>query len=99
MIYLGRRPPLDEIQIPETNPTWRRGGVREFFRPFGSTVGGISTGSRFIVALALSLGIGAMQVWTYALQTQQVIPVTLLGVALAPKFIFKRRTRAMGDDR
>lgn len=156
MIYLVRRPPLDEIQIPETKPKWRRGGVGEFFRHFGTTVGGISTGRRFIVALALSVGIGAMQVWTYALtaraadfnlslvgtvsallavnvgfairatpgnvgvfqalyalvatafgmdrdhalavafliQTQQVIPVTLLGVALAPKFIFKRRTRA-----
>jgi hypothetical protein len=37
MIYLVRRPPLDEIQMPETKPKWRRGGVGEFFRHFGTT--------------------------------------------------------------
>ena len=31
------------------------------------TIGGISTGPRFAVALALSVGIWAMQVWTYSL--------------------------------
>jgi len=153
MIYLVRRPHLDEIRVLQTNADRSRGRVREFLRRFGTTVGGISTGRRFTVALTLSVGIGAMQVWTYALtaraadfnlslvgtvsallavnlgfalratpgnvgvfqalyalvatafgmdrdqalavavliQTLQVIPVTLIGVALAPEFIFKRR--------
>jgi len=158
MIYLVRRPHLDEVKVSETNATGWKGRVAEFFRHFGSTIGGISTGPRFLVALGLSVAIWAMQVWTYALtaraadfnltlvgtvsallavntgfairatpgnvgvfqalyaltatafgmdsdqaiavafliQTQQIIPVTLLGVALAPEFIFKKRkTRAV----
>jgi uncharacterized membrane protein YbhN (UPF0104 family) len=124
------------------------------------TIGGISTGPRFGVALALSVGIWAMQVWTYSLtaraadfnlplvgtvaailavnlgfavratpgnvgvfqamyaataagfgmdkdqaiavalliQTQQIIPVTLIGVALAPEFIFKRKQATRAAD-
>ena len=125
------------------------------------TIGGISTGPRFAVALALSVGIWALQVWTYSLtarsadfniplvgtvaailavnlgfavratpgnvgvfqahvradrrsafgmdrdqaiavafliQTQQIIPVTLLGVALAPEFIFKRKKVVRAGD-
>jgi uncharacterized protein (TIRG00374 family) len=153
MIYLVRRPHIDEVAPLEKTATGWRGRVAEFFRHFGSTIGGISTGPRFIVALVLSVAIWAMQVWTYALtarsadfnlslvgtvsallavnlgfairatpgnvgvfqalyalmatafgmdssqaiavafliQTQQIIPVTLIGVALAPEFIFKRR--------
>lgn len=34
----------------------------------------------------------------FLIQTQQIIPVTLLGVALAPEFIFKKR-RPLGMDR
>jgi uncharacterized protein (TIRG00374 family) len=159
MIYLVRRPHLDEVTFAETTATGWRGRVAEFFRHFGKTVGGISTGPRFIVALVLSVAIWAMQVWTYALtaraahfdlslvgtvsallavntgfavratpgnvgvfqalyaltasafgmdantaiavafliQTQQIIPVTLLGVALAPEFIFKKRKTRAGD--
>jgi uncharacterized protein (TIRG00374 family) len=159
MIYLVRRPHLDEVTFHETTATGWRGRVAEFFRHFGKTVGGISTGPRFIVALILSVAIWAMQVWTYALtaraadfnlslvgtvsallavntgfairatpgnvgvfqalyaltasafgmdanaaiavafliQTQQIIPVTLLGVALAPEFIFKKRKTRAGD--
>jgi uncharacterized membrane protein YbhN (UPF0104 family) len=159
MIYLVRRPHLEVIRMPETKPDSWLGRVREFLRHFGTTVGGISTGPRFALALALSVGIGAMQVWTYALtaraanfnlpfvgtvsallavnlgfairatpgnvgvfqalyalvatafgmdrdqalavalliQTQQVIPVTLIGVALAPEFIFKRGGRRAVD--
>jgi uncharacterized protein (TIRG00374 family) len=159
MIYLIRRPHLDEIKFSETKADGWRGRVAEFFRHFGSTIGGISTGPRFLVALALSVAIWAMQVWTYALtaraanfnlslvgtvsallavntgfairatpgnvgvfqalyaltatafgmdsneaiavafliQTQQIIPVTLLGVALAPEFIFKKRKTRAAD--
>ena len=159
MIYLVRRPHLDDVQMPERKAEGWRGRVGEFFRHFATTVGGISTGPRFMVALALSIANVGMQVWTYALtaraanfnlslvgtvsallavnlgfairatpgnvgvfqalyalvatafgmdrdqalavalliQTQQIIPVTLLGVALAPEFIFKRRGRRAVD--
>ena len=159
MIYLVRRPHMDEVTFQETTATGWRGRGAEFFRHFGKTVGGISTGPRFIVALVLSVAIWAMQVWTYALtaravdfnlslvgtvsallavntgfairatpgnvgvfqalyaltatafgmdansaiavafliQTQQIIPVTLLGVALAPEFIFKKRKTRAAD--
>jgi uncharacterized protein (TIRG00374 family) len=159
MIYLVRRPHLDEVTFHETTATGWRGRVAEFFRHFGKTIGGISTGPRFIMALVLSVAIWAMQVWTYALtaraadfnlslvgtvsallavntgfairatpgnvgvfqalyaltasafgmdansalavalliQTQQIIPVTLLGVALAPEFIFKKRKTRAAD--
>ena len=159
MIYLIRRPHLDEIEIPETKGEGWRGRVGHFFRHFSATVGGISTAPRFIAALLLSIANVAMQVWTYALtaraadfklslvgtvsallavnigfairatpgnvgvfqalyalvatafgmdrdqalavafliQTQQIIPVTLIGVALAPEFIFRRHGTRAGD--
>jgi phosphatidylinositol alpha-mannosyltransferase len=34
----------------------------------------------------------------FLIQTQQIIPVTLLGVALAPEFIFKRKKVTRADD-
>ena len=34
----------------------------------------------------------------FLIQTQQIIPVTLLGVALAPEFIFKRKKVVRADD-
>jgi uncharacterized protein (TIRG00374 family) len=34
----------------------------------------------------------------FLIQTQQIIPVTLLGIGLAPEFIFKKR-RPLGEDR
>lgn len=160
MVYLVRRPHLSEIHAFEKTATGWRGRAAEFFRHFGATIGGISTGPRFIVATCLSVGIWAMQVWTYALtaraahfdlsqvgtvsallavnlgfairatpgsvgvfqalyalmasafgmdrdqalavafliQTQQIIPVTLIGVALAPEFIFKRRKGIRAED-
>jgi len=33
----------------------------------------------------------------FLIQTQQIIPVTLLGVALAPEFIFKKRKTRAAD--
>ena len=34
----------------------------------------------------------------FLIQTQQIIPVTLLGVALAPEFIFKRKKVTRAED-
>ena len=34
----------------------------------------------------------------FLIQAQQIIPVTLLGVALAPEFIFKRKKVTRGED-
>jgi uncharacterized membrane protein YbhN (UPF0104 family) len=34
----------------------------------------------------------------FLIQTQQIIPVTLLGVALAPEFIFKRKQVVRAED-
>ena len=34
----------------------------------------------------------------FLIQTQQIIPVTLLGVALAPEFIFKRKQAVRSED-
>jgi hypothetical protein len=34
----------------------------------------------------------------FLIQSQQIIPVTLLGIAAAPEFIFKKR-RPLGEDR
>ena len=35
----------------------------------------------------------------FLIQTQQIIPVTLLGVALAPEFIFKRKKVVRAEDK
>lgn len=162
LVYLVRRPSLDEAFVELTAPpgSWR-GKLGAYFKHFGKTIGGLSTGPRFGAAMALSVGIWAMQLWTYALtaraanfnlslvgtvaalllvnlgfavratpgnvgvfqavyalaavsfgmnkdeaiavafliQTQQIIPVTLLGVALAPEFIFKRKKVMRADDK
>jgi uncharacterized protein (TIRG00374 family) len=159
MIYLVRRPE-GAVEIPVTHAAGWRGRFANYARHFGQTIGGISTGPRFAVALVLSVAIWAMQVWTYSLtarsadfnislvgtvaailavnlgfalratpgnvgvfqafyalvavafgmdrdqaiavafliQTQQIIPVTLLGVALAPEFIFKRKKVMRSED-
>jgi hypothetical protein len=34
----------------------------------------------------------------FLIQTQQIIPVTLLGVALAPEFIFHRKRAVRAED-
>jgi uncharacterized protein (TIRG00374 family) len=160
LIWLIRRPESAEVVAAETVSGWRaRFGV--YMKRFLHTIGGISTGPRFISALLLSVAVWMMQVWTYALtarsahfdlslvgtiaallavnlgfavratpgnvgvfqaayaltaaafgmdkdqaiavafliQTQQIIPVTLLGVALAPEFIFKRKQVVRAEDR
>jgi glycosyltransferase 2 family protein len=163
LVYLVRRPEVAETAAPviaEVSLGWRS-RLANYFRHFGRTIGGISTGPRFAAALLLSVGIWAMQVWTYSLtaraahfdiplvgtvaailavnlgfavratpgnvgvfqavyaltaagfgmdkdqaiavafliQTQQIIPVTLMGVALAPEFIFKRKQVVRAEDR
>ena len=159
MVFLVRRPEVAPKPIVAPEGSWRA-KVGAYVRHFGQTIGGISTGPRFAIAMALSVGIWAMQVWTYALtaraahfdlslvgtvaallavnlgfavratpgnvglfqamyaltaasfgmdkdqaiavafliQTQQIIPVTLLGVALAPEFIFKRKKVVRRED-
>jgi hypothetical protein len=50
--------------------------------------------------IATAFGMDADQAIAVAflIQTQQIIPVTLIGVALAPEFIFKRRKSVRVDD-
>jgi uncharacterized protein (TIRG00374 family) len=160
LTYLIKRPERAEVAAAETVAGWRaRFGA--YMKRFAHTIGGISTGPRFIAAILLSVAVWALQVWTYALtaraahfdlsqvgtvaallavnlgfavratpgnvgvfqaayaltaagfgmdkdqaiavafliQTQQIIPVTLLGVALAPEFIFKRKKVTRAEDR
>jgi uncharacterized protein (TIRG00374 family) len=157
-VFLIRRPQQVEAAITPAVSWW--GGVKQYGARFLQTLGGISTGPRFVSALVLSVIGWAMQVATYHLtamaagfqislvgtvaallavnlgfairatpgnvgifqlayavaatafgmdkdqaiavafliQTQQIIPVTLLGIGLAPEFIFKKR-RPLGSDR
>ena len=159
MIFLVRRPERAETLAAPT-VVGVRARVSAYVKHLMQTIGGISTGPRFAVALALSVGIWAMQVWTYSLtaraatfnlplvgtvaailavnlgfavratpgnvgvfqamyaatavgfgmdqdqaiavalliQTQQIIPVTLIGVALAPEFILKRKKVVRAGD-
>jgi glycosyltransferase 2 family protein len=158
LVYLVRRPERAEVVAPPALG-WRS-RVAAYLRHFLHTIGGISTGPRFTTAILLSVGIWAMQVWTYSLtaraahfnlplvgtvaailavnlgfavratpgnvgvfqamyaliavgfgmdkdqaiavafliQTQQIIPVTLLGVTLAPEFLFKRKKVTRAED-
>jgi uncharacterized protein (TIRG00374 family) len=160
MVFLVRRPERAETIAAPSVLGWRA-RFRSYVKHLMQTIGGISTGPRFIAALALSVGIWALQVWTYSLtaraadfnlplvgtvaailavnlgfavratpgnvgvfqamyaataagfgmdsdkaiavafliQTQQIIPVTLIGVALAPEFIFKRKKVIRAEDR
>jgi uncharacterized protein (TIRG00374 family) len=159
MVYLVRRPESAEVVAAETVLGWRA-RFTAYMKGFARTIGGISTGPRFIAALLLSVAVWGLQVWTYALtaraahfnlslvgtvaailavnlgfavratpgnvgvfqaayaltaaafgmdkdqaiavafliQTQQIIPITLIGVALAPEFIFKRKQVVRAED-
>ncbi|HEY9228785.1 MAG TPA: lysylphosphatidylglycerol synthase transmembrane domain-containing protein [Gemmatimonadaceae bacterium] len=159
MVYLVRRPNVINEPVTNDGDGWWTKCVT-FFKHFAETIGGISTGRRFVVSVLLSVAIWAMQVWTYSLtarsahfnipivgtvaailavnlgfalratpgnvgvfqglyaltaaafgmdkdqaiavalliQTQQIIPVTVLGVALAPEFIFKRKQVTRASD-
>ncbi|MFI5230646.1 MAG: lysylphosphatidylglycerol synthase transmembrane domain-containing protein [Gemmatimonadales bacterium] len=159
MVYLVRRPDGRREHIAAPEGSWRA-RLGAYLKHFGQTIGELSTGPRFGWAISLSVGIWAMQVWTYALtarsahfnlslvgtvaallavnlgfavrptpgnvglfqaayaliavgfgmnkdqaiavafliQAQQIIPVTLIGVALAPEFIFKRKKVIRAED-
>jgi uncharacterized protein (TIRG00374 family) len=159
LIYLVRRPESPDQVIASTDLGWRA-KTKQYGTRFMQALAGISTGPRFIAALALSVGIWALQVTTYALtakaahlhlplvgtvaailavnigfairatpgnvgvfqmlyaatatafgldenqalavafliQTQQILPVTILGIALAPEFIFQKRRKAARPD-
>jgi uncharacterized protein (TIRG00374 family) len=161
LIFLIRRPEGAEAAAAETVAleTWHV-RLKAYMKRFMHTIGGISTGPRFISALLLSVAVWALQVWTYSLtarsahfnlplvgtvaallavnlgfavratpgnvgvfqaayaltavafgmdkdqaiavafliQTQQIIPITLIGVALAPEFIFKRKQVVRSED-
>jgi uncharacterized protein (TIRG00374 family) len=158
LVYLVRRPERAEAIAPSTMG-WRS-RFAQYMRHFLHTIGGISTGPRFATAIVLSVGIWALQLWTYSLtaraahfnlplvgtvaailavnlgfavratpgnvgvfqamyavtaagfgmdkdqaiavafliQTQQIIPVTLIGVILAPEFLFRRKRITRSDD-
>jgi uncharacterized protein (TIRG00374 family) len=160
LVFLVRRPEKAEVVVLEATKLGWRSRFSNYMKQFMRTVGGISTGPRFVVALVLSVGIWGLQLWTYALtarsahfdlplvgtvaailavnlgfavratpgnvgifqaayaltaaawgmdkdqaiavafliQTQQIIPVTLIGVALAPEFIFKRKKAVRSQD-
>jgi uncharacterized protein (TIRG00374 family) len=160
LIFLIRRPESAEFVAAETVVGWRS-RFSEYMRRFLHTIGGISTGPRFITAILLSVAVWALQVWTYSLtarsahfnislvgtvaailavnlgfavratpgnvgvfqaayaliavafgmdkdqaiavafliQTQQIIPITLIGVAMAPEFIFRRKQVVRAEDR
>ncbi len=159
LVYLVRRSEGPEQMLEATGDGWRS-RARQYTRRFVHAISGISTGPRFGIALALSVGIWALQVATYALtaiaahfplplvgtvaailavnigfairatpgnvglfqmlyaatttafgfdqnqaiavafliQTQQILPVTILGIALAPEFIFQKRRKAARHD-
>src|SRR4029079_10349158 len=65
MVWLVRRPrSIEALPIPAAG--WRA-KVGSYLKHFLQTLGGISTGPRFTVALLLSVGVWALQVWTYSL--------------------------------
>jgi uncharacterized membrane protein YbhN (UPF0104 family) len=66
LVYLVRRPQSVELPAAETVVGWRAHATA-YMKQLARTIGEISTGPRFVAALALSVGIWAMQVWTYAL--------------------------------
>jgi uncharacterized protein (TIRG00374 family) len=158
LVWLLRRPDVVET-VAEPKPASWHGRLREYGARVIRTIRQVSSGPRFIAALALSVLAWALQVATYQLtarsahlpmtavstiaallavnlgfalratpgnvgvfqaayaataaafgmdqnqavavafliQAQQIIPVTLLGVALAPEFIFKQTKRRATD--
>ena len=158
LAWLLRRPDVVDTAVGPKPESWH-GRVREYGGRVIRTIGQVSSGPRFIAAVALSVLAWALQVATYHLtarsahlpmtvvatvaallavnlgfalratpgnvgvfqaayaataaafgmdqeqaiavafliQAQQIIPVTLLGVALAPEFIFKQSKRRASD--
>ena len=158
LVWLLRRPDVVETTVGPKPTSWH-GRVRQYGARVIRTIGQVSSGPRFVAAVALSVLAWALQVATYHLtarsvhlpmtivstvaallavnlgfalratpgnvgvfqaayaataaafgmdqeqaiavafliQAQQIIPVTLLGVALAPEFIFKQAKRRASD--
>ncbi|MFL5618299.1 MAG: lysylphosphatidylglycerol synthase transmembrane domain-containing protein [Gemmatimonadaceae bacterium] len=158
LVWLLRRPDVVETTVGPKPASWR-GRVKEYGARVIRTISQVSSGPRFIAAVALSVVAWALQVATYQLtahsahlpmtlvatiaallavnlgfalratpgnvgvfqaayaatavafgvdkdqaiavafliQAQQILPVTLLGVALAPEFIFKQTKRRASD--
>jgi uncharacterized protein (TIRG00374 family) len=159
LVWLLRRPDVTaELVVAPAAATWQ-GRLKAQWTHFSHTIGAVSSGPRFLVALLLSILAWALQVATYQLtanaahfpislvgtiaallavnlgfalratpgnvglfqaayaatavafgldsdtaiavafliQAQQIVPVTLIGVALAPEFIFKSKKRRDED--
>jgi phosphatidylinositol alpha-mannosyltransferase len=158
LVWLIRRPDVVEAVAGPKPASWH-GRLRAYGSRFVQTIGAVSSGPRFLVALLLSVGAWALQVVTYQMtaraahfpmstvatiaallavnlgfalratpgnvglfqlayaatavafgldrdqaiavafliQAQQMLPVTLLGVALAPEFILKAQKRRQDD--
>jgi len=158
MIFLIRRPERVRPRRVHLGSWFDK--TKAYLRHFVDTLGGISTGPRFGVALVLSVMVWALQLWTYSLtaraahfnlplvgtvaailavnlgfavratpgnvgvfqmmyavtaagfgmdkdlaigvafliQTQQILPITALGILMAPEFIFKRRQARRAED-
>jgi uncharacterized membrane protein YbhN (UPF0104 family) len=156
--WLLRRPDVVETVAGPKPANWQ-GRLKAYGSRFVQTIGQVSSGPRFVVALLLSVAAWALQVWTYQLtaqaahlpmttvatiaallavnlgfalratpgnvglfqaayaataaafgmnqdqaiavafliQAQQILPVTLIGIALAPEFIFKKAKRRDSD--
>jgi glycosyltransferase 2 family protein len=65
-----------------------------------ATPGNVGVFQAFYALVAVAFGMNRDEAVAVAflIQTQQIIPVTLLGVAIAPEFIFKRRKVTRASD-
>src|SRR5262249_29721650 len=65
-----------------------------------ATPGNVGVFQAFYALVAVAFGMDQDKAIAVAflIQTQQIIPVTLLGVVLAPEFIFKRKKVTRADD-
>jgi len=91
LIFLIRRPETAEVAAAETVAveTWHV-RLKAYMKRFVHTIGGISTGPRFISALLLSVAVWALQVWTYWLTARSAhfngpdgTPFSLVGTVAA----------------
>ena len=65
-----------------------------------ATPGNVGLFQMLYAATATAFGLDQDQAIAVAflIQTQQILPVTILGVALAPEFIFQKRRKAARPD-
>ena len=65
-----------------------------------ATPGNVGVFQMLYAATAVAFGMGQNRAVAVAflIQTQQILPVTILGIALAPEFIFQKRRRAPRAD-